>query len=65
MATKISKAIERKVEKLFSELGSNIQFNFTDLNKLCAPVEALLAAGGTDDAARAMMTANIAKYRQN
>lgn len=66
MAAKISKKkVESKVERLFNDLGKNIQFNLMDLGKIARPVEDLLLAGGTDEAATDLMNAQIAKYRQN
>lgn len=60
--SKASKEAERKVHILFNELGNRVQFNIMELSKVINPVEALILAGGTDEAVRALMIANVAKY---
>jgi len=59
------KQAEKITDRLFNELGANIQFNVMDLNKIAGPVESLLLAGGTEQAAREAMQSGINTYRRN
>jgi len=62
-AKKMSKrAVEKTYDKLFKEMGSNIQFNIMDLGKMHKEVVTAMHAG--EDPAEAMAAA-IKKYRHN
>lgn len=59
------KAADNKANALFFAMAHNIPFSVLDLNKMMNPVRDVFMQGATEDAARLVMTAQIAKYRQD